>query len=261
MTINKGKLWHTFARFLKVWKTNKSPLKLIIYIKAKKEILCLKAFVLIYFFSVLWFSKIQAFNCFLLFSTFLWTCLSKYTWKHMTHTIKPFWQQTSSYLYFLAFCSSENQVPYFILNQGCEKFKFAGVEFCRDLQESIWILQGGVCESLWTLLHSNCVKLLTVYESVSGLSQNNLVQVFAGVDSLTRVQILALNLTWNLGIMSSNLSQALRQRIFLKYKSLLHITELNGYLMHLYWALHAWHTPKISKFMQTPENFENWTHS
>ena len=38
-----------------------------------------------------------------------------------------------------------------------------GVEFRRELRESIWILLSGVCESLRTFLHSVCVKLLTVY--------------------------------------------------------------------------------------------------
>ena len=64
----------------------------------------------------------------------------------------------------------------------------AGVEFCRELQESIWILLGGVCESLWTL-HSVCVNLLTVYESLTGFAQINLVRVFARVDSRTLVEI------------------------------------------------------------------------
>ena len=67
-----------------------------------------------------------------------------------------------------------------------------GVEFCRELQESIQILLGGVCESLWTLLHSVCVKILTGYESLSGFSQINLARVFVRVDSRTRVEILTL---------------------------------------------------------------------
>ena len=37
-----------------------------------------------------------------------------------------------------------------------------GVEFHRELRESIWILLGGVCKSLWILLYSVCVKHLTV---------------------------------------------------------------------------------------------------
>ena len=45
-----------------------------------------------------------------------------------------------------------------------------GVEFRRELRESIWILLGGVCKSLWILLHSVYVKHLTVYESLTGLS-------------------------------------------------------------------------------------------
>ena len=45
-----------------------------------------------------------------------------------------------------------------------------GVEFHRELRESIWILLGGVCKSLWVLLYSVCVKHLTVYESLTGLS-------------------------------------------------------------------------------------------
>ena len=44
-----------------------------------------------------------------------------------------------------------------------------GVEFHRELQESIWILLGGVCKSLWILLYSVCVKHLTVYESLNRL--------------------------------------------------------------------------------------------
>ena len=45
-----------------------------------------------------WFSKIQDFNffCVLIFFQFLWTCLSKYTWKNVIDTIKHFKQQTSS---------------------------------------------------------------------------------------------------------------------------------------------------------------------
>ena len=61
----------------------------------------------------------------------------------------------------------------------------SGVEFRRGLRESIWILLGGVCKSLWTLFHSVWVKLLTVYESlvyVTGFSQINLARVIARVD-------------------------------------------------------------------------------
>ena len=70
---------------------------------------------------------------------------------------------------------------------------FAGVEFRRELRESIWILLVGVCESLWTLLHSVCAKLLTVYKSLTGFSQINLAKIFARVDSRTHFEILALH--------------------------------------------------------------------
>ena len=53
---------------------------------------------------------------------------------------------------------------------------------------------GEVCESLWTLLHSVCVKLLTIYESLSGFLQINLALVFVRVDSRTGVKILALEI-------------------------------------------------------------------
>ena len=47
-------------------------------------------------------AKFKLFNFFfslpLFFSSFLWTFLSKYTWKNMTETIKHFGQQTSSTL-------------------------------------------------------------------------------------------------------------------------------------------------------------------
>ena len=68
----------------------------------------------------------------------------------------------------------------------------AGVEFRRELRESIWILLGGVCKSLWTFFHSVCVKLLTVYVSVTGFTHINLARMFARVDFRTRVKILAL---------------------------------------------------------------------
>ena len=60
----------------------------------------------------------------------------------------------------------------------------AGVECRRELQDSIWILLlGRVCENLCTLLHSVCVKLLTVYKSLIGFTQINLAQVLAREDS------------------------------------------------------------------------------
>ena len=67
-----------------------------------------------------------------------------------------------------------------------------GVEFRREQRESIRMLLSGVCESLWPLFHSVCVKLLTVYESLTGFSQINLASVFKRVDSQTRIKILAL---------------------------------------------------------------------
>ena len=68
----------------------------------------------------------------------------------------------------------------------------AGVEFHRELRESIWILLDLVCENLWTLLHSVSMKLLTVYESLTGFSQINLARVFVKEDSRTYIKILAL---------------------------------------------------------------------
>ena len=41
-------------------------------------------------------------------------------------------------------------------------FYITGVIFRRELRESIWILLGGVCKSLWIRLYSVCVKHLTV---------------------------------------------------------------------------------------------------
>ena len=46
----------------------------------------------------------------------------------------------------------------------------SGIEFRRELRESILILLGGVRKSLWILLYSVCVKHLTVYKSLTGLS-------------------------------------------------------------------------------------------
>ena len=63
-----------------------------------------------------WFSKIQGliwfffffFACLIFFSSFfLWTCLSKYTRKDMTHIMKHFEQQTSSTVFCLVSCSSK----------------------------------------------------------------------------------------------------------------------------------------------------------
>ena len=45
-------------------------------------------------------------------------------------------------------------------NVDCRYTFFIGQEFHRELQESIWILLGEVCESLRTLLNSVCVKCL-----------------------------------------------------------------------------------------------------
>ena len=67
-----------------------------------------------------------------------------------------------------------------------------GVEFRGELQESIWILLGGVCESLWILLNSVCVKLLAFYENLTGLSWISFARVFARVDSRTLAEIPAL---------------------------------------------------------------------
>ena len=72
------------------------------------------------------------------------------------------------------------------------KLTKSGLEFCRELRKSIWILLGGVCQNLWTILNSVCVKLLTVYQSLTGFSQINLAWVFVRVDSRNRIEILAL---------------------------------------------------------------------
>ena len=67
------------------------------------------------------------------------------------------------------------------------------MEFHGELGESIWILLGGVCESLWILLNSVCVKLLTVYENLTGLLWISFARVFARVDSRTLAEIPALS--------------------------------------------------------------------
>ena len=70
-------------------------------IRLKKSILCLKAAARIYFSVRVWFSKIQGLNffaCLIFLFSFLWTCLSKYTRKDMTDTMKHFEQYTSSTL-------------------------------------------------------------------------------------------------------------------------------------------------------------------
>ena len=77
-----------------------------------------------------------------------------------------------------------------------------GVEFIW-LWESIWILLGGVCKILWTLLHSVCAKLLTVNNKLTGFSQINLAWIFARVDSQTHVKILALVITTLLSCVQS----------------------------------------------------------
>ena len=70
--------------------------------KAKKYKLCvsklLRAFVFWCAFDSAKFKLLIFFLLSYFFSSFLWTCLSKYTWKDTTDTIKHFVQQTSSTL-------------------------------------------------------------------------------------------------------------------------------------------------------------------
>ena len=53
------------------------------------------------------------FACLIFFSSFLWTCLSKYKRKDMIDTMKYFERQTSSTLRSVLYLFIQNQAPYF----------------------------------------------------------------------------------------------------------------------------------------------------
>ena len=96
----------------------------IISYKAKKnKSLCLKAAARICFSVCVWFSEIQGLNFFCLlnfFPVFLWTCLSKYTRKDMTDTMKHFEQQASSTLCSVLYLVHPKSSSIF---QSCERLK------------------------------------------------------------------------------------------------------------------------------------------
>ena len=128
------------------------------FVKLKKSILCLKAVGCIFLRARLIQQNFKVFSFCLLaclitclldyLFAFLLTCLSKYTWKHISKTIKHFGKQTSSNA---LSCASfiQNSSSIFHTSKCCDRLKFDISTADRKPKKPTFSLGLGLCHKLW----------------------------------------------------------------------------------------------------------------